>query len=85
MCFGYTGPQDEFHAAVKVLHNGRATVYPVTAIEVVHAINLLDHGPMDMATNGTIQTLLPGVANDSIFKIEDEAYSGLDLALGITS
>jgi hypothetical protein len=63
---------NEFHVAIQVFNNGGATVYPVTTIDVVNAIDFLDHWPMDMATYGAVHTLFTGVADDGIFKVENE-------------
>ena len=76
-------PQDELHAAIQMLDDGGTAIHPVTTIEVVHATDFLDHGPVNMAANGTVQALLTCMVHDGIFKVEDQTDGGLDFALGI--
>lgn len=58
---------------IQVLNNRGATVNPVATVEVLHAINVLDHGPMYVATNSAVNALGSGVADNGIFKVKDEA------------
>ena len=74
---------NELHASVQVFDDGRATIHPITAIEVAHAIDLLNHGPVDMAANGAVHALLTRVVQDGILKVEDETDGRFYLALGI--
>ena len=60
-------PLNEFHVTIQVLNNGGATVNPVAAIEIAHAIDFLDHWPVDMAADGTIYALFTGVVDDGVF------------------
>ena len=76
-------PENELHAAIQVFNNGRATVHPVAAIEVVNAVDFLDHRPVDMAADGTVHSLFAGVVDDGIFKVENKIDGGFDLAFGI--
>jgi len=69
-CLWSSVPQNQLHATIQMLDDGRAAIHPVTAIEVMHAIDLLDHGPVNVATNGAVQPLFAGVADNRIFKVE---------------
>lgn len=48
-------PLDQFQSAIKMFNNGGATIYPVSAVDIQKATDVLDGGAMDVPANYAIQ------------------------------
>ena len=71
---------DEFDFAVKIFDQGGAAFHPVTAVEVLHAVNGLDLGPVDVAADHAIRLMAAGHAWRASFSYSVTNFTA-DLAL----
>ena len=74
---------DEFDFAVKVFDQGGAAFHPVTAVEVLHPVNGLDLGPVDVAADHAIRPMAPGHGGEGLFIFGDKFHGGLGLEFQI--
>jgi hypothetical protein len=51
---------NEFYLAVKIFNQRRATLHPVAAVQILHAINRLYLGPVNVAANYAIGIVAAG-------------------------
>ena len=74
---------NDFETAVVVLHEGGAAFHPVPVVAVQDAVDVFDHGMMDVAADDPVGVVFAGQARDGAFVIVDERNRVLDLVLEV--
>jgi len=74
---------DEFDLAVKIFNQCGAAFHPVAAVQILHAINHLYLGAVDVAANDAVGLMAAGHRGERVLVFGDVFYGGLGLGLKI--
>ena len=69
--------------AFKILGQRRATFHPIAAVEILHAIDWLDLGAMDVTADDAVELLHPGHLSERLFVIADMFHGAFGLLFEI--
>ena len=72
---------NEFYLAVKIFNQRRAAFHPVAAIQILHPVNRLNLGPVDVATNHAIRLVAARHGGQRSFVFCNEFHGGLGFEL----
>jgi len=74
---------DEFDLAVEIFNQSRATFNPISAVQILHAVNHLHLRTMDVAANDTVGLLVACHGRERTLVFGDVFHGGLGLRLQI--
>ena len=74
---------DEFDLAVEIFNQRRATFNPIAAVHVLHAVDQLHLGPVNVTTDDAVSLLVARHGRKRIFVFSDEFDGGLGLEFQI--
>ena len=74
---------NEFDFAVEIFDQSRATFNPISAVQILHAVNHLHLGAVDVAANDAFGLVTARHGSQSVFVFGDVFHSGLGLGFQI--
>lgn len=60
---------NQFDGSIMMFNQSRATLYPISAIQILNFIDYLDHGGVNMSANHALAFFLFGISDNEIFKV----------------
>ena len=74
---------NEFDFAVEIFNQRRAAFHPVAAVQILHPVNHLHLGPVDVAANHAVGLMVARHGGQRRFVFGDEFHRGLGLEFQI--
>ena len=73
----------QFHAAIEMLDDGGATIYPIAGVDVGKSLHVLDRGHVNVATDHAVDAAHSRRACDSGFIFIDVMHGAPDPVLDV--
>jgi hypothetical protein len=74
---------DEFDLAVEIFNQSRATFNPISTVQILHTVDHLHLGTMDVAADDAISLMVARHRGKRVFVFGDVFHSGLGLGFQI--
>ena len=74
---------DEFDLAVEIFNQSRAAFNPISAVQILHAVNQLQLGAVDVPADDAVGLMVAGHGCERVFVFRDEFHGGLGFGFQI--